>query len=67
MSASRDLTEVNRRIADHVAHLRERLDAGREEIERQRRAADETREHIDGVSRWIGETEHLRRRGPGAA
>lgn len=53
--------KVNRTIADHVAHLRERLDAGRAEIERQRRAAEETRRHIDGVRRWIDETEYLRR------
>ena len=66
MGDARDTDEVNRSIADYVAELRERLAAGNEEIARQRRAADETREHIDGVRRWIDETEHLRRGGEAA-
>ena len=47
---------VNRSIADHLARLRERLDAGQAEIERQRAAIDETHEHLAGMSRWIEET-----------
>ena len=48
---------INQEIADHVARLRERLEAGRLEIDRQRRAAAETRRHIDGVRNWLEATE----------
>jgi hypothetical protein len=52
---------VNRAVAEHVRDLRARLAAGRDEIARQRRVLDETREHIDEMSRWVAATErHLR-------
>jgi hypothetical protein len=44
--------EVNRRAAEFVARLRERLEAGKAEIDRQNRALDETRDHIAEMRRW---------------
>jgi phosphatidate phosphatase APP1 len=61
MGDQRDTSAVNRSIEDYVRRVRTRLEEGRDEIARQRRVAAETREHIDGVRRWIDETEQLRR------
>lgn len=47
----------NRSIADHVARLRERLVAGKDEIDRQKAAVDETNEHLTGMRRWIEQTD----------
>jgi hypothetical protein len=52
--------EANRAAAEHVARLRAQLAAGRSEIDRQRRAVDETHEHLTGMARWIEQTDqHL--------
>jgi ribosome-interacting GTPase 1 len=51
---------VNRAVEEHVRQLRARLAAGREEIARQRNTVDSNREHIDGVQRWIAESERIR-------
>jgi hypothetical protein len=48
---------VNRSVSEHVRRVRERLEAGRDEIARQRRAVDDTRDHIDEMSRWAQATE----------
>ena len=53
----------NRSIAEHIAELRRRLLAGKDEIERQRAVVDETNEHLTGMQRWIEETERQLRRG----
>jgi hypothetical protein len=50
---------VNTAAAEHVRRLRERLAEGREEIARQQASLSETREHIDGVSRWREQTDRL--------
>lgn len=47
----------NRTIADHVARLRQRLAAGKHEIDRQRAEVDATNEHLTGMRRWIEQTE----------
>jgi len=47
---------VNRSIADHLGRVRQRLNAGRSEIERQRASIHETNEHLAGMSRWIEHT-----------
>jgi hypothetical protein len=52
-----DREAANRSIADHVAHLRKRLVAGKDEIDRQRAAVDATNEHLTGMRRWIEQTE----------
>jgi chromosome segregation ATPase len=52
-----DREAANRSIADHVARLRQRLRAGKEEIERQRASVDETNEHLTGMRRWIEQTD----------
>jgi hypothetical protein len=44
--------EVNRSAAEHVSRLRERLAEGRNEIDRQHAAVDETREHLAEMRRW---------------
>ena len=52
-----DREAANRSIADHVARLRERLRAGKDEIDRQKAVVDETNEHLTGMRRWIEQTE----------
>ena len=55
-----DREQANRTIADHVARLRQRLVAGKDEIQRQRAVVDATNEHLTGMRRWIEQTErHL--------
>lgn len=49
--------QANRSIADHVARLRQRLLAGKSEIERQRAAVDATNQHLTGMRRWIEQTD----------
>jgi hypothetical protein len=59
--------EAIRRAAEHVSATRERLREGAEEIARQRGAVASTAEHMNGISRWIEETERqldAQRRGP---
>jgi hypothetical protein len=52
--------QANRFVADHVARLRQRLRAGKDEIERQRAVVAETNEHLTGMRRWIEQTDrHL--------
>ncbi len=48
---------ANRSVAEHVARLRQRLTAGKDEIDRQRAAVDATNEHLTGMRRWIEQTE----------
>ena len=48
---------LNRSAADYLARLRERVTAGRSEIERQRAFVDENHEHLAGMSRWIEQTD----------
>jgi len=48
---------ANRAVAEHIAELRRRLQAGRDELERQRAVIEETNEHLTGMRRWIEETE----------
>jgi hypothetical protein len=48
---------LNRSIADHLARLRQRLEDGKTEIERQRAAVDATHEHMAGMSAWIEQTD----------
>jgi chromosome segregation ATPase len=50
---------ANRAAVEHIERLRARLAAGKSEIDRQRAAVDETREHLSGISRWIRETDRL--------
>jgi len=52
-----DREAANRLIADHVARLRRRLVAGKDEIDRQRASVDATNEHLTGMRRWIEQTE----------
>jgi hypothetical protein len=60
MSDQRRLDAVNRAVAEHVQRLRERLQAGRDEIARQQRVLDETRAHMEQVQRFAEATErHL--------
>jgi hypothetical protein len=49
--------ERNRSIAEHVAQLRRRLLAGKDEIERQKAVVGENNEHLTGMRRWIEQTE----------
>ena len=60
MGDVRDSDEVNRSVMEYVRQMRDRLAAGRSEIDRQRGSVDATQEHIDGVRRWIDETDRLR-------
>jgi hypothetical protein len=48
---------ANRSIAEYLEHLRQRLAAGRSELQRQRALIDETHEHLAGMSRWIEQTD----------
>ena len=48
---------VNRSAADYLARLRQRIEDGKSEIERQRASVDETHEHLAGMSRWIEQTD----------
>jgi predicted nucleic acid-binding Zn-ribbon protein len=48
---------ANRSIAEHVEELRRRLADGKDEIERQRAAVQETNEHLTGMRRWIEQTD----------
>jgi hypothetical protein len=48
---------VNRSAAEYLARMRQRLTAGKSEIERQRASVDETHEHLAGMSRWIEQTD----------
>jgi uncharacterized small protein (DUF1192 family) len=48
---------ANRLIAEHVEELRRRLAAGKDEIERQRAAVQETNEHLTDMRRWIEQTD----------
>ena len=48
--------QVNRAIANYLEGVRRRLNEGKSEIERQRAAVDETKEHMAGMSRWIEQT-----------
>ena len=48
---------VNRSAADYLARLRERVAAGKSEIERQRASVEETHEHLTGMRRWIEQTD----------
>jgi peptidoglycan hydrolase CwlO-like protein len=60
MPAPRDREASNRAAAEHVARLRQELEEGRAELDRQRAAVDETNEHLENVAGWIDETErHL--------
>jgi phage shock protein A len=52
-----DREAANRAVAEHVARMRERLLAGRTELERQHAAVEGTRAHIGGMRRWIAQTE----------
>jgi len=55
----------NRSIAEHVAQLRRRLLAGKDEIERQKAVVGENEEHLTGMRRWIEQTERELRRNNG--
>jgi predicted metal-dependent hydrolase len=48
---------ANREVAEHVERLRQRLRAGKDEIERQRAAVAATNEHLTGMRRWIEQTD----------
>ena len=48
---------ANRSVADYLARLRQRIEDGKSEIERQRASVDETHEHLAGMSRWIEQTD----------
>jgi hypothetical protein len=48
---------ANRSAADYLVRLRQRVAAGKAEIERQRASVDETHEHLAGMSRWIKQTD----------
>ena len=48
--------QVNRAIADYLERVRRRLNDGKSEIERQRAAVYETREHMAGMRQWIQQT-----------
>jgi flagellar biosynthesis chaperone FliJ len=48
---------ANRSAADYLAQLRQRIEDGKSEIERQRASVDETHEHLAGMSRWIEQTD----------
>jgi len=48
---------ANRSVAAHVSRLREHLQAGKDEIDRQRAAVDATRAHLTGMRRWIEQTD----------
>lgn len=48
---------VNRSAAAYLARLRQRLEDGKSEIERQRAVVDDTHEHLAGMSRWIEQTD----------
>ena len=48
--------QVNRSIADYLERVRQRLNDGKSEIERQRAAVHETNEHLAGMRRWIQQT-----------
>jgi hypothetical protein len=51
---------ANRAAAEHVQRLRQRLEAGKDEIERQRAVVSDTRAHLTGMQRWIQQTDaHL--------
>jgi len=61
MRLQRDTTvrseEAIRRASEHVSATRARLREGAEEIARQRGVVANTAEHLNGMSRWIEETE----------
>jgi hypothetical protein len=46
--------ETNRRAAEHVARLRQVIEDGKAEIDRQNRAISETREHLSESHRQAG-------------
>ena len=46
---------ANRSIREHLERVRRRLADGQAEIDRQRAALDETREHMSGMGKWIAE------------
>jgi uncharacterized small protein (DUF1192 family) len=48
---------ANRSAAKYLAQLRQRVAAGKSEIERQKASVDETQEHLAGMSRWIEQTD----------
>ena len=52
-----DREAANRSVAEHVSRLRERLRAGKDEIDRQRAGVDATNEHLTGMRRWIEQTD----------
>jgi predicted nucleic acid-binding Zn-ribbon protein len=47
---------ANRAAREHLERMRERLAAGRDEIDRQKGSIADTREHISGIQRWLDET-----------
>ena len=55
MTDVRDGDAVNRAVAEHVAELREELERGRVEIERQQASISDTREHMAGMQRFLEE------------
>ena len=46
---------ANRSARAYLERVRQRLSDGRAELDRQRAAVDETREHMSGMNRWIAE------------
>jgi hypothetical protein len=48
---------ANRSVAEHIARLRRRLAAGKDEIARQKAVIDETNEYLTGMRHWIEQTE----------
>jgi predicted nucleic acid-binding Zn-ribbon protein len=47
---------ANRAAREHLERMRERLAAGRDEIDRQNASIADTREHISVIQRWLDET-----------
>ena len=54
-----DPEAANRAAAEHIERVKDSLAAGRGEIDRQRASVDETRDHLQGMSRWIEQTDRL--------
>jgi hypothetical protein len=54
-----DPEAANRAAAEYVQRVKDSLAAGRGEIDRQRASVDETREHLNGMTRWIQQTDRL--------
>jgi len=48
-----------RAAADHVSRVRQRLQDGQTEIQRQHASVSQLREHMADISRWIEQTDQL--------